>query len=359
MNGKSILMVGPIEKIGGGVSNHTLVLVKEYRKKGVNVRELNISPNHNYGLYINSILKVYKRTFLLFFYLIFFRKKYDVIHIQSSGPIGGFLPAITSCFTRRLFNFKLVTTFHHGESERFIKKHRRLFEFVLSNTDLLIFVSEEQRKLIQKYFTKDYSKKLAVIPNGFDLGMSENILKNKVETKEDVINIINLSRLFPVKGQKYLIQALHFLLNNHEIKDFKCRIIGAGPLYDELYSLIGKYNLEQYISLEGWLPKNKVAEYLANADFFVLPSLNEASPLVLFEALGVGLPVVATKVGGIPDIINSDDYGLLVKPGDFVELAEAIKIASSKRWDKDKILAYSKNYTWENIAQITYNSYQI
>lgn len=359
MNSKSILIVGPIIKTGGGVSNHILMLIKEYRKKGVNVRELNISPNHNYGLYINSILIVYKRTILLFFYLIFFLKRYDVIHIQSSGPIGGFLPAITSCFTRKLFNFKLVTTFHHGESEKFIKKHKGLFEFVLSNTDLLILVSEEQRRLIQKYFNVDYSKKLVVIPNGFDLEMSENILKNKVETKEDVINIVNLSRLFPIKGQKYLIQALHLLLNNHEIKDFRCRIIGVGPLYDELNSLISKYGLERNISLEGWLPLDKIAEYLANADFFVLPSLNEASPLVLFEALGVGLPVVATKVGGIPDIINSDDYGLLVNPRDVFKLAEAIKIASIKRWDKDKILAYSKNYTWENIAQITYNSYHI
>jgi teichuronic acid biosynthesis glycosyltransferase TuaC len=360
INRKKILMVGPIEKTGGGVSNHTSILIKEYQKMGLHVTVLNESPGRNYSLYVNNLLKALRRTVVLFFYLVFFHNNYDIIHIQSSGPIGGFLPALTSCLAKKFVKIKLVITFHHGESERFIKRHRSLFEFVVANTDRLILVSNEQKLLIKKYFDRDYSEKLVVIPNGFDLQLTEKILNSNVMTRKgNIISIVNLSRLFPVKGQQYLIQALSQLSKTHEIRDFQCNIIGSGPLYDNLSALIKKYDLEKNIVLDGWLPKDKIDERLLGADFFVLPSLNEASPLVLFEALGYGLPIIASRVGGIPDIINSDEYGFLVKPGDPVELADAIKRASNKKWDKEKILFYSKQYDWKNIAKITYDSYPL
>ena len=93
MNNKKILMVGPIERTGGGVSNHTTIIIKEYQKNGIKVKLFNESPNRNYSHYANNMLKLLRRTIILFFYLIFFRNDYDVIHIQSSGPLGGFLPA--------------------------------------------------------------------------------------------------------------------------------------------------------------------------------------------------------------------------------------------------------------------------
>lgn len=80
------------------------------------------------------------------------------------------------------------------------------------------------------------------------------------------------------------------------------------------------------------------------ADLFVLPSLKEGNPTVMFEALGVGLPFVGTTVGGIPEIIISEDYGFLCRPADPGCLAEKILIALDKEWNRLEIQSYAKNF---------------
>ncbi|RNI15771.1 glycosyltransferase [Methanohalophilus sp. RSK] len=89
----------------------------------------------------------------------------------------------------------------------------------------------------------------------------------------------------------------------------------------------------------------------------VYECLNEGNPTVLFECLGCGKPFVRTKVGGVPEIINSDDYGLLVEPGDSQDLTDKIEIALNKEWDEEKIKHYGNNFTWENIASQIVNVY--
>ena len=86
-------------------------------------------------------------------------------------------------------------------------------------------------------------------------------------------------------------------------------------------------------------------------DLFVLPSLSEGNPTVMFEALGCGKPFVGTKVGGVPEVIASDDYGLLVEPADSEDLVEKILVALDREWDREKILTYAERYTWENVAK--------
>jgi glycosyltransferase involved in cell wall biosynthesis len=71
----------------------------------------------------------------------------------------------------------------------------------------------------------------------------------------------------------------------------------------------------------------------------------------MFECLGCGKPFVGTKVGGIPEIITSDDYGLLVEPCDSQDLNKKIEIALDKEWDEGQIKEYAEQYQWENIAE--------
>ena len=87
------------------------------------------------------------------------------------------------------------------------------------------------------------------------------------------------------------------------------------------------------------------------ADLFVLSSFSEGNPTVMFEALGCGLPFIGTKVGGVPEIITSEDYGIIVPPGDVEALAKAIERGLKKRWNKKKIVGYAQQFTGENIAK--------
>jgi len=74
------------------------------------------------------------------------------------------------------------------------------------------------------------------------------------------------------------------------------------------------------------------------ADIFVLPSLGEGNPTIMFECLGCGKPFVGTTVGGVPEVITSDDYGLLVEPADPKDLARKILMALGREWDREAIL---------------------
>ena len=85
--------------------------------------------------------------------------------------------------------------------------------------------------------------------------------------------------------------------------------------------------------------------------YLCLPSLNEGNPTVMFEALGCGKPFVGTRVGGVPEIITSDKYGLMVDPANPEDLAEKILVALDRKWDKNAISRYAQRFTWENIAK--------
>jgi glycosyltransferase involved in cell wall biosynthesis len=151
-----------------------------------------------------------------------------------------------------------------------------------------------------------------------------------------------------IKGHKYLIEAMAEVVKHR--KDVKCYIIGGGALEKKLKKQIASAGLEDFVTLIGAKPHSEIPIWMGACDLFVLSSLNEGNPTVMFECLGCGKPFVGTKVGGVPEIITSDDYGILVEPGDSNDLAEKIEIALNKDWDIGKIKEYGNNFTWENIA---------
>lgn len=133
--------------------------------------------------------------------------------------------------------------------------------------------------------------------------------------------------------------------------DVLCFIGGRGPLKEKLEKQIKELGLQDHVKLLSFIPSEKLSLWMNAADLFVLPSLSEGNPTVMFEALGVGLPFVGTAVGGIPEVIISEDYGLLCPPANSKCLAEKILIALEKKWDREKIRKYAKRFTWGNIAK--------
>jgi glycosyltransferase involved in cell wall biosynthesis len=131
-----------------------------------------------------------------------------------------------------------------------------------------------------------------------------------------------VGRLVPIKGQVWLLKAAPLVLAEFPQACFV--IIGDGPLLGELKELTAKLGIGLRVMFLG--AREDVSECLAALDLFVLPSLNEGMGRVLLEAMAEGCPVVATRVGGIPDIVNDGTTGLLVPPRDDRALAEAILI---------------------------------
>ena len=129
-----------------------------------------------------------------------------------------------------------------------------------------------------------------------------------------------VARLEPVKGVEFFVRAVADLLEDHP--DVGFAVAGAGSQEQALRSLATMLGLQDRIA---WLGNvSAVALLLSEMDIVVLPSLSEGLPMVALEAMALGRPIVATRVGGIPEIVVDGETGVLVPPGDHRSLAAAI-----------------------------------
>lgn len=136
--------------------------------------------------------------------------------------------------------------------------------------------------------------------------------------------LLFVGRLVSVKGLVYLLEAVRLLL--HDGVPVRLILVGTGPCRKALIALVAKHALSSAVEFTGEVSfgPNLLALY-READIFVLPSLSEGTPRVLWEAMAAGLPIVATRVGGVPEIIQHGETGLLVSPRSAQQLAASIR----------------------------------
>ena len=223
-------------------------------------------------------------------------------------------------------------------------------EYVLNRADQIITVSNSNLECIKKINVK---KPVSVIANGFLINSfyprSSKECRKKLNLPLDKRIILTVGILDEVKGHRYLIEAMQEIVKKR--KDIICIIVGGGGLRNRLLRQVKKAGLQNTIILVGMKEHTEVPTWISACDLFVLPSLSEGNPTVMFECLGCGKPFIGTKVGGIPEVITSEDYGILVEPANSEALAESLFLALEKNFDKDKILKYSKQFAWEEIVK--------
>ncbi len=134
------------------------------------------------------------------------------------------------------------------------------------------------------------------------------------------VELITVGRPTPEKGHKYLISAMPQILARHP--DVRLRIVGGGPLENELLQQVVQLNLEQHVEVLGM--RSDIAELLQASDIFIFPSVCEGLPLAPLEALGYGLPIVASDIPALREIVDPNVQGLLVPPQDSQALADAV-----------------------------------
>jgi glycosyltransferase involved in cell wall biosynthesis len=145
----------------------------------------------------------------------------------------------------------------------------------------------------------------------------------------DPPSIVAIGRLIVKKGFANLIRACALLVERG--RSFQCDIFGEGPLENQLRAQIEELGLREFVRLPGPKPQHELRAHFANASVFVLPSVPEPGggmdnlPTVIMEAMATGLPVVSTRIGGIPEMVIDNQTGFLVQPEDAVAFAGAIE----------------------------------
>ncbi|MEO0255522.1 MAG: glycosyltransferase family 4 protein, partial [candidate division WOR-3 bacterium] len=231
-----------------------------------------------------------------------------------------------------------------------------LAEFIYNNSDYIICVSNILREKILKILNKkgaSEKEKIFVKP----MGMKIPFVKDK-KIKKEKFNILFLGRFVEKKGIKYLLYALQKVINVH--KNVTLNLGGTGPLEIELKNLVKELNLENYVNFLGWVERERIPEILSESDLLVVPSIiteegdTEGLPTVILEAMGAGVPVIASDVGGIRDVIENSVNGLIVPPGDVESLKKAIITIIENEKLREKFIKeginLAQNYDWEKIG---------
>lgn len=161
--------------------------------------------------------------------------------------------------------------------------------------------------------------------------------------------VVYVGRLIEAKGLSELVASVTKLRQTRP--DLRTILIGEGPYLGTLKEQIAASGQQDRITLAGGQLPEKVAQYINAADVLTLPSWSEGYPNVLVEALACGCPVVATRVGGIPEIVTADN-GRLVPPRDTNALADALDQTLEKAWDRPAI-STNMSRTWDDVARET------
>jgi len=284
------------------------------------------------------------------------RFNFDLIDAHYVYP-DGFAAALTAKF----FKVPLIISARGSDINRYARmlSIRKFLRYALIKADQLICVSKALKMEIIRLQVPE--EKITVIPNGVDLGKFKSISKTAARKNLGLPDqkkiILYVGRLDENKGVDLLIRSLKIINGETKEKDVHLIIVGNGQTRKKLESLTHSLNLSRQVLFMGTVPHNELYQWYSAADVFCLPSKMEGWPNVIMEAMACGVPVVATPVGGIPEIITSDKVGLLAQRN-IVKISKTLTIALQLPWNSDQIKKHAEQYTWVAAANAVFNIFE-
>lgn len=290
------------------------------------------------------------------------REKFDIVHTHTSK--AGLLGRLAA----KIAGVPIIIHTPHGhvffgyfgrlKTNIFI-----LLEKLASRmTDIIITLTNSEKEDYLKYRIAP-EHKFTVIYSGVDLNRfmqraSEEAQNFKIELgipeKSSIVGTVG--RLVPVKGLEFLIKAAKLVIQ--KFPDTFFILAGDGHLGQNLKKQASELGIEKNIIFLGW--RDDVARIISTYDIFVLPSLNEGMGRVLVEAMALGKPIVASGIGGIPDLVTHGRNGFLVPPKNPEQLANYIQILLENKEQREKMgqagkkiaVNFSKEIMVERIAEL-------
>ena len=207
------------------------------------------------------------------------------------------------------------------------KSISKLTRETIARSDRITAVSQELAMRVES-LAKPQAP-VRVIYNGVDTDVFRPLSEKQILRKQhglpaEGVGFCTVSRLAESKGLRVLVEAFGELNSRHPATWLV--IVGDGPLDLELRNWVKKKNLEDKVFISGYRPNNEIVYWMCASDVFILASYAEGIPNVVLEAMACGLPVIATNVGGIPEVAIEQETAILIPPRQVLPLVEAMNI---------------------------------
>ncbi len=235
-------------------------------------------------------------------------------------------PAAAALVIRRLTGIPYSFTAHGSDLHR----DRHMLREKVAEATTVVTISNYNKRIIVEHCGERFADKIVVIHCGIDVNRFQPPRQDAPgRLLADPFSILCIGTLHPVKGHKYLIEACRLLRERG--LNIRCHLVGDGPDRATLFKQAVAADLADRIYFPGQCEASQVARLLGNAHLVAAPSVptrdgrREGIPVAIMEAMASGVPVVASNLSGIPELVEDGSSGLLVPPGDATALADAIE----------------------------------
>lgn len=252
------------------------------------------------------------------------RKSFDVLHCQFGNM------ALVGTLLRQagLFSAPIVATFHGSDITSQASLRRREYQQLMSRFELCTVSTNFLKSRVMAFGAKQ--EQIRKLPMGIDLSVFH--CRDFERPRDKKIRILSVCRLVEVKGVEFGIRAVAKLAK--EIPDLEFYIVGDGPLEPELRQLAIQLGVHNQVHFLGRQTREQVIDLYNKCDIYLYSGIvtadgaEEGQGVVVIEAQAMGMPVVATRVGGVPETLQENRSGILVDPGDVDGLATSLKYLS-------------------------------
>lgn len=264
-------------------------------------------------------------------------------YLRSEPSVGlihahfGIPDAIVACRRAERAGLPLVVTLHGDDAFKVLPRRDpigRAMRHAVGGAQAVICVSSAMAEAVRRAMP---AVDPLVIPNGFDDRLF------RVSTGPRDLGLLFVGMLVPVKNLDVMLRAYAGV---HDRVAMPLTFAGDGPLRAALEAQARELGVAESVRFVGAQSREEVAALMGRAVALVLPSRSEGWPLVIAEALACGTPVVASRVGGIPEIVGSDAGGILVPPGDDRALADGLVAIVDRLRDPGEVAASSRARPW-------------
>jgi N-acetyl-alpha-D-glucosaminyl L-malate synthase BshA len=289
-------------------------------------------------------------------------RKIDILHQFHIFYLGA-----ASVIAKKMLKKPLVTSLMGWDTydpihplSKFLNPY---LAYIMNSSDVV--VSPVKRTTIYAKH-QGCKKEIKIIPHGvdiprFDVNIDRSTYRKKLNVEKNDAVVLSVQRLAPRKGLEYLLYAMPAVVKENPRVRFV--IIGEGPEKVKLEELVKTLEVREKVLFLGFVSSDELPKYYSACDIFALPSLYEQFGLVFAEAMACGKPVVSTKVGAIPEVVENGVTGLLVEPKNPAQLAEALlelvndENIRKKMGDAGRQKA-GKEYDWDIIAKKYIEEYE-